>query len=670
MRFVVSTALIALSSVFQAGLVCADDALNFGVSEAFEFAGKQLAALKENRLTDNNLFISYTNQDGEWFTVKENGDNITKTVWTSGMVAGMFWYQYEATGDSIWKDYAEDTQVGLEGVELLDDNDLGFQTLNSFGNGYRLVGTEAFKSRVFDGARMLFDSRYVENIPAFWSWANPSRRPEWERAVNIDMIMNMEIMLWATENEADDSDYYREAVAGHAETTWKDLVRDDYSTFHVADYNTTTGDLVDRGTYQGWMDNSTWSRGQAWSIYGFTMVYRFMRDRPIFFEYATNLLEYFDTNLPDDNVPYADFDAPLDADNPKDSSSTAIVGSALFEMFDLTGNPDYLEKAQTYLSSLLHSPTYFDPEATDGWEALLRMSASEHGPDEGGVGSVTGDYFLLENMVRYMTMAPSILLRNEDEVSISDGLSAVFPEFALDNDIDISGLCDDTPVMIWFGVTLSNTDFFPDEISMEGMGGSTTIAITEPAGGWETGTNTVSFSIASGTLSMLDTVAAVTLSFASSTSDSTTDVKVDYLVVGHRINTSLKTCSDGGGACSSPGDCCTGTCTDGTCTDSGPPYTHLGCYADEGWESEEDRALDRVGFTSGNHMSIERCAEYCTELGFRYMGLQYGKECDCGSDGDEDMHKQYGLAECNSYCTGDPDEYCGGFWAFDYYDLA
>eukprot|EP00752_Nemacystus_decipiens_P001630 g1585.t2 len=127
------------------------------------------------------------------------------------MVAGMYWYQYEATGESVWKDYAEDIQKGLEGVELLNDNDLGFQTLNSFGLGYRLVGTNSFKNRVLDGAESLYDFRYENNIPAFWSWENPSRRPEWERAVNIDMIMNMEIMLWAAENGGDAD--YRDAVA-------------------------------------------------------------------------------------------------------------------------------------------------------------------------------------------------------------------------------------------------------------------------------------------------------------------------------------------------------------------------------------------------------------------------------------------------------------------------
>ncbi|CAN0160116.1 unnamed protein product, partial [Ectocarpus sp. 12 AP-2014] len=80
------------------------------------------------------------------------------------------------------------------------------------------------------------------------------------------MIMNMEIMLWAAVNGGDAE--YSDAVENHADTTWADLVRDDYSTYHVADYNPSTGGLVDKGTYQGWQDESTWSRGQAWAIYG------------------------------------------------------------------------------------------------------------------------------------------------------------------------------------------------------------------------------------------------------------------------------------------------------------------------------------------------------------------------------------------------------------------
>ncbi|CAN0526777.1 unnamed protein product, partial [Ectocarpus sp. 8 AP-2014] len=89
--------------------------------------------------------------------------------------------------------------------------------------------------------------------------------------------------------------------------------------------------ILSAGTYQGWQHDSTWSRGQAWAIYGFTMVHRYLKEQR-FLDYAINTLSYFVDNLPDDNVPYADFDAPVDSDNPKDSSATAIVTSALFEL--------------------------------------------------------------------------------------------------------------------------------------------------------------------------------------------------------------------------------------------------------------------------------------------------------------------------------------------------
>ncbi|CAN0163453.1 unnamed protein product [Ectocarpus fasciculatus] len=343
------------------------------------------------------------------------------------------------------QEYAEDTQRGLIGVEWMDDNDLGFQTLNSFGLGYRLVNSTVYKARTRAAAQTLYNYRYDENIPAFWSWANPSKEPQWERAVNVDMIMNTEIVLWAAVNGGNAN--YSDAAASHADTTWADLVRDDYSTYHVADYDPSTGELVDKGTYQGWQDDSTWSRGQAWAIYGFTVVHRYLKEQR-FLDYGINTLSYFIDNLPDDNVPYADFDAPVDADNPKDSSATAIVTSALFELFELSGEPSYLEKAQEFLSSLLLSSAYFDPSATDGWQAILRNSAAAWGEDS--VGSVTADYFLLESMVRYKTMAPSIILRDEAEASITDTQRSVqFSGNSLDNDVDLSGLSDESPVIIW-----------------------------------------------------------------------------------------------------------------------------------------------------------------------------------------------------------------------------
>ncbi|CAM9689754.1 unnamed protein product [Ectocarpus sp. 12 AP-2014] len=177
------------------------------------------------------------------------------------------------------------------------------------------------------------------------------------------------------------------------------------------------------------------------------MVHRYLKEQR-FLDYAINTLSYFVDNLPDDNVPYADFDAPVDSDNPKDSSATAIVTSTLFELFELTGEPAYLEKAQEFLSSLLLSSTYFDSSATDGRQAILRNSAAAWGDE--AVGSVTANYVLLEPMVRYKTMAPSITLRDEAEAHITDDqLSVQFSGSDFDNGADLSGLSEESPFIIW-----------------------------------------------------------------------------------------------------------------------------------------------------------------------------------------------------------------------------
>ncbi|CAM9625033.1 unnamed protein product [Ectocarpus sp. 8 AP-2014] len=268
------------------------------------------------------------------------------------------------------------------------------------------------------------------------------------------------------------------------------------------------------------------------------MVHRYLKEQR-FLDYAINTLSYFVDNLPDDNVPYADFDAPVDSDNPKDSSATAIVTSALFELFELTGEPGYLEKAQEFLSSLLLSSTYFDSSATDGWQAILRNSAAAWGDE--AVGSVTGDYFLLESMVRYKTMAPSIILRNEAEVSVTDTQPSVqFSGTALDNDVDLSGLSADSPVITWLGVTLTHDGYVPESLTLGSGSASVTVDIEQPDGGWNTGSNGVSFSVAAGTFSGLSTVDSVTLSFGQ-LSAVTTAATVDYLVLGHQLNTSLET---------------------------------------------------------------------------------------------------------------------------------
>ncbi|CAM9308936.1 unnamed protein product, partial [Discosporangium mesarthrocarpum] len=314
-----------------------------GLFEA-AFAGEQLEFLAQDVLGyDNSVFTDYTTEDGKWIT-----DGKTRTVWTSGMVAGMFWYMYEATGDEKWQTYGAHFTDGMSGAEMEDDNDVGFQVFNSYGLGFRLTGTAAYKTKVLTGAETLYDIRYQAssmfwsnllhsenafNIGAFWSWTEPKSRPEWKRAVNVDMLMNLEIMLWASTHGG--KDFHYDAAISHANVTMRDIVRPDYSTFHVADYDPDTGTLVDKGTYQGWQDNSTWSRGQAWAIYGYVMIYRFTKMSAYLALYK-DLLAYYLAELPTDGIPFSDFDAPEDADNSKDTSASAIVASSLLECYDIT----------------------------------------------------------------------------------------------------------------------------------------------------------------------------------------------------------------------------------------------------------------------------------------------------------------------------------------------
>ncbi|CAM9499460.1 unnamed protein product, partial [Sphacelaria rigidula] len=370
-----------------------------------EFSVKQLTALAEEILPSPDVFTDYTDTNGSWIILDGDGEYEDNGVWTSGMVCGQYWYLYSYTGDEYWQTTADSCTAAMNGTQYADDNDVGFQVFNSYGLGYKLTGNADYKEQVLTGAKTLYDIRFDERIPAYWSWANPSRRPDWDRAVNVDMMMNMEIMLWSAQNGGDET--WIEAAEGHADTTWKDIVRDDNSTYHVADYDNSTGELVDRGTYQGAFDKSTWSRGQAWAVYGYTMTHRFMPDGP-YLDYAKGLLQYFDDNNDEDKIPPADFEAERNASNPEDSSSTAIVASALFEMFHMTEDPAHLELAVLYLKSALQ-PTYYEPNADDGWQSILRRASSEYDSPE--VGAIFGDYFCIESMVRYAAMAPSILLR-------------------------------------------------------------------------------------------------------------------------------------------------------------------------------------------------------------------------------------------------------------------
>jgi hypothetical protein len=249
--------------------------------------------------------------------------------WTSGFPAGSFWLLYERTKDQAWRTAAESWTAALTSQQTrTDTHDVGFIINCSFGNGYRLTQNASYKTVITTAAGSLA-SRFNATVGCTRSWDFGS----WMFPVIIDNMMNLELLYRATALGGDAR--YKQIGTTHAATTRMNHFRADYSSYHVVDYNPTTGAVIKKQTNQGLADESAWARGQAWGLYGFTMSYRETNDAR-FLDQATRIADFYtqSTRMPADGVPYFDFDAPVRDDVPdyRDASAGAIAASGLFEL--------------------------------------------------------------------------------------------------------------------------------------------------------------------------------------------------------------------------------------------------------------------------------------------------------------------------------------------------
>jgi uncharacterized protein YyaL (SSP411 family) len=210
-------------------------------------------------------------------------------------------------------------------------------------------------------------------------------------------MMNLELLFAATRLTGDSS-FYRIAVS-HANTTMKNHFRPDYSSYHVIDYDTLTGNVVKRNTHQGYSDESAWSRGQAWALYGYTMCFRETRD-PRYLELAEKIAAYILThpNLPRDLVPYWDFNAPAIPDEPRDASAAAIMASALYELSTFSSSGDYRKTADKILQNL--TKDYRSEIGANKGFILLHSTGSKPANSEVDVPLNYADYYYVEALLR------------------------------------------------------------------------------------------------------------------------------------------------------------------------------------------------------------------------------------------------------------------------------
>ena len=318
--------------------------------------------------------------------------------WTRGFFPGSLWFLFEATGDAAWKDEANRRTALLERERHnRGTHDVGFLLFCSYGQALRLDPQPGQREVLLDGAAALA-SRFVEPVGATKSWDWGARRG-WDCPVIIDNMMNLELLLWAAETEP----RHRELAIRHADTTLRHHFRPDGSTWHVVDYDAKTGAVRAKVTHQGRADDSAWSRGQAWAIYGYTLMYRFTREAR-YLEQARRTTEFVMNHprLPADKVPYWDFDDPNIPDAPRDSSAAAIIASALFELADHVGGADgarYRAFAEEQVRSLA-SPAYLAAVGENGGFILKHATGNLPRNSEIDTPLNYGDYYFLEALLR------------------------------------------------------------------------------------------------------------------------------------------------------------------------------------------------------------------------------------------------------------------------------
>ena len=344
----------------------------------------------------------------EWFDAKcfprsyGNGEYLEMpfTDWTSGFYPGCLWLTFAMTGDDELASLARHYTEKLSDVPAMTDtHDLGFMVMPSFGLEYTITGDETAKAAVIKAARSLA-GRFNDRIGLIRSWDFG----DWNYPVIIDNMMNLELLFTAAEWTGETA--FRDIAVRHADRTMENHFRSDNSSWHVVSYND-DGSVESKSTWQGCADDSRWARGQAWGLYGYTVCYRFTRE-PRYLEQAKKIAALI-TGLPDmpeDKIPYWDYDAPGIPAAARDASAAAVTASALLElqgMVDPVLGAEYRAYAEDILRSLC-SENYLAAPGTNGNFILMHSTGAAPFDSEIDCALCYADYYFLEAIQRYKAL--------------------------------------------------------------------------------------------------------------------------------------------------------------------------------------------------------------------------------------------------------------------------
>ena len=365
--------------------------MNQLIEENMQFAAQQYKVLMQ-KVPPAVMPRSYDSSKGGLIT------SDTKW-WCSGFYPGTLWMIYANTKDAAIKEEAEKRLAILEKEKHYTGNhDLGFMMFCSFGTAYDITKKPEYKDVIFIAASSLA-TRYRPSIHAIQSWDSGKN---FNCPVIIDNMMNLELLEWVVKNGGDNR--LHQIAVNHANSTLKNHFRPDYSSFHVLDYDLKSGTVARKITHQGYSNESAWSRGQAWGLYGYIVMYRFTKNKE-YLTLANNIARFLinHPNLPVDKVPYWDFDAPDIPNAKRDASAASIMASALLELAQYSKGKEkkqYVNVAETMIRSL-SSPAYRAPVGTNGGFLLKHSVGHLPGKSEIDVPLTYADYYFIEALARY-----------------------------------------------------------------------------------------------------------------------------------------------------------------------------------------------------------------------------------------------------------------------------
>lgn len=319
----------------------------------------------------------------------------TPEEWCAGFFPGILWMD----GDT-----AEARRFTQE-LEYLAyspiyDHDLGFIMIGSFLKGYEVTHDAHYKQVLLaaaDSLATLFNSR----VGTLLSWPRNVKMFGGHNTI-MDNMLNLELLLWADQMVNAHAPHGRlyDIAVSHADTTMQYQFRPDYTINHVAVYDPLTGQHLYNCTHQGFGDNTLWSRGQAWAIYGYAMVYRYTHE-PRFLDFAQKVTEAYLSRLPDDGIPWWDMGDPMIPHSFRDASAAAVVACGLVELaqyVDETTSSRYLKEAERMLSTL-SSDHYQSREQNPAF--LLHSVGNMPAGTEVDASINYADYYYLEALLRW-----------------------------------------------------------------------------------------------------------------------------------------------------------------------------------------------------------------------------------------------------------------------------